>query len=226
MATADFRRQLEGFGLTTANILYRMPDHPGHSAELHLAAARPASAFPRAQEIPRLLDARARRPAPLGDGGAFAPHQAGGIQGGRRGIPAELICSPVCARFGSSRAEGLLARGDVAKSSSVSLGRRKRRMTLICARKLPLPPLSFLESDAGRFQKTPPRRFGLSFARRRCGSSPVFARTRLDRLKHQRRGTLRLEQRVDGWNWSSVSSSARASSVSPSRGRSLGPGGK
>ena len=29
MATADFRRQLAGFGLTTANILYRMPDHPG-----------------------------------------------------------------------------------------------------------------------------------------------------------------------------------------------------
>ena len=28
MASADFRRQLEGFGLTTANILYRMPDHP------------------------------------------------------------------------------------------------------------------------------------------------------------------------------------------------------
>jgi uncharacterized protein Usg len=28
MAIADFRRQLEGFGLTTANILYRMPDHP------------------------------------------------------------------------------------------------------------------------------------------------------------------------------------------------------
>jgi uncharacterized protein Usg len=29
MASADFRRQPEGFGLTTANILYRMPDHPG-----------------------------------------------------------------------------------------------------------------------------------------------------------------------------------------------------
>jgi uncharacterized protein Usg len=29
MATTEFRRQLEGFGLTTANILYRMPDHPG-----------------------------------------------------------------------------------------------------------------------------------------------------------------------------------------------------
>lgn len=24
----DFRRQLQGFGLTTANILYRLPDHP------------------------------------------------------------------------------------------------------------------------------------------------------------------------------------------------------
>ena len=28
MASSDFRKQLEGFGLTTANILYRMPDHP------------------------------------------------------------------------------------------------------------------------------------------------------------------------------------------------------
>jgi uncharacterized protein Usg len=29
MDSVDFRRQLEGFGLTTANILYRLPDHPG-----------------------------------------------------------------------------------------------------------------------------------------------------------------------------------------------------
>ncbi|MBI3435997.1 MAG: usg protein [Proteobacteria bacterium] len=28
MASADFRRQLEGYGLTTAHILYRRPDHP------------------------------------------------------------------------------------------------------------------------------------------------------------------------------------------------------
>ena len=27
-ASRDFRRQLEGYGLTTANILYRRPDHP------------------------------------------------------------------------------------------------------------------------------------------------------------------------------------------------------
>lgn len=28
MASADFRRQLEGYGLTTAHIYYRRPDHP------------------------------------------------------------------------------------------------------------------------------------------------------------------------------------------------------
>jgi uncharacterized protein Usg len=27
-SSRDFRRQLEGYGLTTANILYRRPDHP------------------------------------------------------------------------------------------------------------------------------------------------------------------------------------------------------
>lgn len=29
MTLEQYKRQLEGFGLTTANILYRMPDHPG-----------------------------------------------------------------------------------------------------------------------------------------------------------------------------------------------------
>jgi uncharacterized protein Usg len=28
MTSGDFRRQLEGYGLTTAQILYRLPDHP------------------------------------------------------------------------------------------------------------------------------------------------------------------------------------------------------
>lgn len=28
MVTKDFVKQLEGYGLTTAHILYRMPDHP------------------------------------------------------------------------------------------------------------------------------------------------------------------------------------------------------
>ncbi|WP_306031102.1 usg protein [Stappia sp. MMSF_3263] len=29
MASSDFSRQLEGYGLLTAQILYHMPDHPG-----------------------------------------------------------------------------------------------------------------------------------------------------------------------------------------------------
>ncbi len=29
MVSDDFRRQVEGYGLTTARILYRFPDHPG-----------------------------------------------------------------------------------------------------------------------------------------------------------------------------------------------------
>lgn len=28
MVSRDFRRQVEGYGLTTANIIYRLPDHP------------------------------------------------------------------------------------------------------------------------------------------------------------------------------------------------------
>ena len=28
MVSEDFRRQLDGYGLTTAQILYRRPDHP------------------------------------------------------------------------------------------------------------------------------------------------------------------------------------------------------
>ena len=28
MVSKDFLRQMEGYGITTANILYRMPDHP------------------------------------------------------------------------------------------------------------------------------------------------------------------------------------------------------
>lgn len=29
IASNDFRRQMAGYGLTTADICYRMPDHPG-----------------------------------------------------------------------------------------------------------------------------------------------------------------------------------------------------
>ena len=34
MVSVDFRRQLEGYGLTTASILYHLPDHPGILAKI------------------------------------------------------------------------------------------------------------------------------------------------------------------------------------------------
>ena len=40
MVSQDFRRQLEGYGLTTANILYRRPDHPWLLTDLRLAGLR------------------------------------------------------------------------------------------------------------------------------------------------------------------------------------------
>ena len=90
MATADFRRQLEGFGLTTANILYRMPDHPGilqnfiwQHHDLH----------PHFPELKKFLDFWTRELDGLLHSVTVAHSrldQAGGIQGGRRGIPAAL----------------------------------------------------------------------------------------------------------------------------------------
>jgi uncharacterized protein Usg len=53
MATADFKRQLEGYGLTTANILYRLPDHPAMLQTFVWQHYDLAPAFP---ELHRFLD--------------------------------------------------------------------------------------------------------------------------------------------------------------------------
>ena len=66
MATADFRRQLEGFELTTANILYRMPDHPDILFQNYIWQQHDLHPhFPELKKFLRLLDARARRPASI-----------------------------------------------------------------------------------------------------------------------------------------------------------------
>jgi uncharacterized protein Usg len=52
-----FRRQLEGYGLTTANILYGMPDHPKLLQSYVWQAYDLAPAFP---ELHRFLDFWAR----------------------------------------------------------------------------------------------------------------------------------------------------------------------
>ena len=94
MVSADFRRQLEGFGLTTANILYRMPDHPGilQSFVLQLYDLHPH--FP---ELRKFLDFWSRELAgPLHS--VTVAHadliKPSGIQGHQRGIQLELSAPP------------------------------------------------------------------------------------------------------------------------------------
>jgi hypothetical protein len=48
-ASRDFRRQLEGYGLTTANILYRRPDHPWLLQTYIWAGVRSVPGISRAQ---------------------------------------------------------------------------------------------------------------------------------------------------------------------------------
>jgi uncharacterized protein Usg len=53
----EFRRQLEGYGLTTAEILYRMPDHP---ALLQSYIWQEYDLFPKFPELKKFLDFWAR----------------------------------------------------------------------------------------------------------------------------------------------------------------------
>jgi uncharacterized protein Usg len=53
MALEQYKRQLEGFGLTTASILYRMPDHPGVLQTFVWQEYDLAPSFP---ELQRFLD--------------------------------------------------------------------------------------------------------------------------------------------------------------------------
>ena len=53
MASRDFQKQLAGYGLTTANILYRRPDHPWLLQTFVWQAYDLCPAFP---ELQRFLD--------------------------------------------------------------------------------------------------------------------------------------------------------------------------
>ncbi|CAN7580034.1 usg protein [Bosea sp. LjRoot237] len=52
MASSDFARQLAGYGLTTADILYRLPDHPSILQEYIWQEYDLAPSFP---ELKRFL---------------------------------------------------------------------------------------------------------------------------------------------------------------------------
>lgn len=51
--TPEFKKQLEGYGLTTAEILYRMPDHP---ALLQSYIWQDYDLFPKFPELRKFLD--------------------------------------------------------------------------------------------------------------------------------------------------------------------------
>jgi uncharacterized protein Usg len=51
--TPEFKKQLEGYGLTTAEILYHMPDHP---ALLQSYIWQDYDLFPRFPELRKFLD--------------------------------------------------------------------------------------------------------------------------------------------------------------------------
>ena len=90
MVSKEFIRQLEGYGLTTATILYRLPDHPKLLQTYIWQEYDLAPKFPVLHDFLDVLGAGARGAAPLGDGRPFAPDQAGRVQDGRRGADAAL----------------------------------------------------------------------------------------------------------------------------------------
>lgn len=51
--SSDFRRQLQGYGLTTAEILYRLPDHP---ALLQSYVWQEYDLFPQFPNLSKFLD--------------------------------------------------------------------------------------------------------------------------------------------------------------------------
>ena len=94
MVSQDFRRQLEGYGLTTANILYRRPDHPWLLQTYVWQDYDLCPMFPHLNT--ELLAGKARRPAALGHRGACALDQAGRNSGDRRRVQAALTsASPI-----------------------------------------------------------------------------------------------------------------------------------
>src|SRR5215469_12064811 len=90
MVSQDFRKQLEGYGLTTANILYRRPDHPWLLQSYVLAGLRYLPGISGAQQIPQFLARDLGRPVALGHRGAYAVDQACRDPCDRRRVPAAL----------------------------------------------------------------------------------------------------------------------------------------
>jgi uncharacterized protein Usg len=90
MVSEDFRKQALGYGLTTAHILYRRPDHRWL---LQSYVWQNYDLFPQFPELRRFLAFwQNKLEGPLHSvRGTLQADQASGVQGSRRGIPAALV---------------------------------------------------------------------------------------------------------------------------------------
>ena len=87
----DFRKQVAGYGLTTAHILYRRPDHRWLLQSYVWQAYDLFPEISRAAEVSGILAGEAGRPAALRAGRALQADQAGRAARGQRRIPAALV---------------------------------------------------------------------------------------------------------------------------------------
>ena len=90
LVSDDFRKQVTGFGLTTAHILYRRPDHRWLLQSYVWQAYDLFPKFPELQTFPGVLAGEAGRPAAFGAGRALQADQAGRAEGDQRRVQAAL----------------------------------------------------------------------------------------------------------------------------------------
>jgi len=83
----DFRKLALGYGLTTAEILYRMPDHP---SLLQTYVWQNYDLFPKFPALRDFLAFWQEKLPVQGDGGTFEADQARGASRGRRRVPVAL----------------------------------------------------------------------------------------------------------------------------------------
>ena len=91
MTTQDFQKQVEGYGLTTANILYRRPDHPWLLQSYVWQNYDLYPDFPELQCFSGVLAEISRRCPAFGHCCAFPPRQTGRDQNSGWHFPASLI---------------------------------------------------------------------------------------------------------------------------------------
>ena len=93
VVSEDFRKQVLGYGLTTAEILYRMPDHRSLLQTYVWQNYDLFPKFPALQDFLAFWQEKLEGPLLFGHRGAFAADQAGRAARRERGVSAALMRS-------------------------------------------------------------------------------------------------------------------------------------